>query len=100
MYDLRYCTILVPFEDNPSLNGLPEVKHDSLTAQTEQEVKKEQEEQQDMEEQGVSVKMASIMTKTTTITTKTTISSEHVHLATPRATPARYNLLFSMSLSS
>ncbi|KAF9141690.1 hypothetical protein BGX30_004279 [Mortierella sp. GBA39] len=88
VYDLRYCTILVPFEDNHSHNGQPEVKHDSLTAQTEHEVKKEQEEQQDTEEQ-VSVKMSSIVTKTTTITTQTTITSEHAHLATPRATPAR-----------
>lgn len=94
VYDLRYCTILVPFEDNHSLNDQTEVKHDSVTTQTEQEVKKEQEEQQDMDEQGVSVKMSSVVTKTTTITTKTTTTSERVHLATPRATPARYSTLF------
>lgn len=100
VYDLRYCTILVPFEDNHSLNDQTEVKHDSVTTQTEQEVKKEQEEQQDMDEQGVSVKMSSVVTKTTTITTKTTTTSERVHLATPRATPARPEPDAALSVSS
>ncbi|KAG0062117.1 hypothetical protein BGZ89_010912, partial [Linnemannia elongata] len=100
VYDLRYCTILVPFEENHSLNDQTEVKHDSVTTQTEQEVKKEQEEQQDMDEQDVSAKMSSVVTKTTTITTKTTTTSERVHLATPRATPARPEPDAALSVSS
>lgn len=86
VYDLRYCTILVPFENDDFRSGHPEMEHESLTTQTAQD--KVQRVQEEQEEQSVSVMMSSTVTKTTTTTTTTT--SEHVHLATPRATPGRY----------
>ncbi|KAF9126342.1 hypothetical protein BGW39_006708 [Mortierella sp. 14UC] len=81
VYDLRYCTILVPFEGDPHSNsnsGCPKEKHGSLAPQTVQ-VKQEPEElkEEDMSETTVSSSVEKMMTP------------ELVHLVTPRATPAR-----------
>ncbi|KAG0377652.1 hypothetical protein BGX24_005721 [Mortierella sp. AD032] len=75
VYDLRYCTILVPFENESHSKE----NQDSPDSQTEQ-VKQEPEELK--KEDGMSeATMSSFVSKKAT--------PELVHLATPRATPAR-----------
>jgi hypothetical protein len=88
VYDLRYCTILVPFENNPCSNkniGQSKEKQDDFNSQVVQ-VKQEPDELKEDE------------SKTSVVAKRT--SSEPVYLATPRATPARYCALFSVQKES
>ncbi|KAG0218884.1 hypothetical protein BGX33_005625 [Mortierella sp. NVP41] len=77
VYDLRYCTILVPFEDN-SQSGQSKAKHGSPAVQTSQGQQMEQEQDEDAVSESAS---DSIVNKERT--------PKPMHLATPRTTPAR-----------
>jgi len=86
VYDLRYCTILVPFEDEARSES-PKAKHDNFTTEAHQEQEEQDNNEMSEEKQIMSKTMSgSIVTKCP--------SPEPVHLATPRATPARYCTLF------